>query len=454
MNDDNILKNELISSVKKICDKLRTVMEVNEYRNYVLGFLFYKYLSEKIEQEVQAKEKDFNYSYKEINFKNQEYKGIIDYIIKYQIGFFLEYKYTFQHVLEMINEGKDIIETIEEAFKQIERSSEGTESEDDFKGLFKEVKLDDSKLGKIERDREETIKYIIKEFSKLHLSFNNNEDDIFGNAYEYLLSEFASDGGKKAGEFYTPTSISELIARIATHNKKDNFKTAYDPACGSGSLLLKLTKKTKKYNKIFGQEVKSSTFNLARMNLFLRGFNFSNFDIKEGDTLVNPKHLDEKKFECIVANPPFSLKWNPSVELESDIRYNQYPALAPKSKADFAFLQHMLYHVDPENGIIVSIFSLGILERGNAEYEIRKFIINKNYIDAIIALPSRMFFNTSIPSCIVVAKKTKKKIQVFYLLMQQMNLKLVKDKILYLRKILIKFIKFDLIAKRYPVFPK
>lgn len=404
--NNNTDSSQLISLVKRICDKLRTVMEVNEYRNYVLGFLFFKYLSETIEKEMEPLLAKRNIKYKDLEETNPLYTEIQEYVVDSKIGFFIDYKYTYQGIMEEINQGKDILSLLEKSFSKIEESSVGHQSEDDFKGLFREVKLDDSKLGKIEEQREETIKFILKELSTLKLSFNNSQADIFGDAYEYLLSEFASDGGKKAGEFYTPSSIADLLTQIAAYNR-ENFSSAYDPACGSGSLLLKLTKKVNNYEKIYGQEIKSSTFNLARMNLFLRGMNYSNFDIKEGDTLLDPKHIN-KKFQCIVANPPFSLKWSPNDSLKQDERYNVFPAMAPKNKADFAFLQHMLHHVDEKEGIIVSIFSLGILERGNAEKKIREYIVEQNYIDSIILLPSRMFFNTSIPTCIVIARKNKK----------------------------------------------
>uniref|UniRef100_UPI00047016C8 type I restriction-modification system subunit M n=1 Tax=Mycoplasmopsis cricetuli TaxID=171283 RepID=UPI00047016C8 len=241
------------------------------------------------------------------------------------------------------------------------------------------------------------------------LQLKMDENDHLGNAYEHLLAEFASDSGKKAGEFYTPSSVSELLANIVTYKKK-RIK-AYDPACGSGSLLIKLTKKINKVEKLCGQEIKTATYNLARMNFILRDMNFSKLSIKQGDTLLNPMHLDEENtFNCIVANPPFSLKWNPSKSLKTnDERFIPFPALAPNSYADFAFLQHMLYHVDPNDGIIASVFSLGVLNRQSpkAEKEIRKYIINKNYIDTIIFLPENLFYNTSIKTCIIIARKNK-----------------------------------------------
>lgn len=410
MNNNTILENknesnQLIKVVEKICDYLRKVMEVNEYRNYVLGFLFYKYLSEKMEKEVNDLLKDEKIQYKDITPENKVYQQIKNFIIQRDLGFFIDYTNSFQNVFQEIQKGNNIIPLIEEAFNQIQSSSRNQESEGDFKDLFQEVALDASKLGKIESERESTIQFIIKELHSLNLVLEQTEDDIFGGAYEYLLSEFASDGGKKAGEFYTPSSISELIARIATHGR-DTFKSAYDPACGSGSLLIKLTKKVNSYNKIYGQEIKTSTYNLARMNLFLRGLNFNSFDIKEGDTLINPKHLGEK-FECIVANPPFSLKWSADPKLLKDERYNTFGKLAPKSYADFAFLQHMLYQLEPKKGIIVSVFSLGVLERGNAEKQIRQVIVDLNFIDTIIMLPQNIFYNTSIPTCLIIARKNK-----------------------------------------------
>lgn len=410
MNNNTILENknennQLISVVEKICKKLRQPLEVNEYRNYVLGFLFYKYLSEKTEKEVNDFLEKEKIQYKDFTPENKKYENIKNYIIKHQLGFFIDYKYSFQNVFQEIKKGNNVIPLIEKAFYQIQDSSRNQKSEGDFKDLFEEVTLDNKKLGEKENERERKIKFIIKELYNLNLVLEQTEDDIFGAAYEYLLSEFASNSGKKAGEFYTPSSVSELIARIATHGR-NGFDKAYDPACGSGSLLIKLTKKVEDYKKIYGQEIKTATFNLARMNLFLRGLNFSRFDIKEGDTLINPKHLDEK-FECIVANPPFSLDWSADPELLKDPRYNEFGKLPPKSYADFAFLEHMLYQLDPKKGIIVSVFSLGVLERGNAEKQIRKGIVDRNFIDTIIMLPQNIFYNTSIPTCLIIARKNK-----------------------------------------------
>ncbi|WP_318034587.1 type I restriction-modification system subunit M [Mycoplasmoides fastidiosum] len=334
------------------------------------------------------------------------------------MGYFFNYDLSYEAVLEKIAAGENIIPTIQDAFNQIENSSVNSKSESNFKGLFNDVKLDDTKLGNIEREREIKIKRIIQELSDIQLTPNDHSIDFLGDVYEYLLSNFASNGGKKAGEFYTPESVSELIVRIATHGRK-SLKSVYDPACGSGSLLIRILKNAQTQNikvqKLYGQEIKSSTFNLARMNLFLRGLTYFEFDIREGDTLIDPKHLNlDLKFDCVVANPPFSLKWNPNETLLNDERYNEYRVLPPRNKADFAFLMHMLYNVHFE-GVVVSIFSLGILERGNSEKKIRQVIIDKNYIDAIILMPERLFYNTIIATCIVIAKKNKKNDDILFI---------------------------------------
>lgn len=401
---------ELIAVVKKICDQLRSKMEVTEYRDYIMGFLFFKYLSEQSEKNFEEFKERVDYiKYSEFDENHEQFKKIKEIIIQNDDDFFLAYKYSFQNVVDMMNQGKNVIPTIEESFNKIEsiNSELNDEKKEFFKDLFTNIDFSNKNLGNIDEEKEKTIQLIIKEINTLNLSMD--EVDHFGNTYEYLLSEFASDTGKKAGEFYTPSKVAELLVKIVSHGK-NKINKAYDPACGSGSLLIKLANKVGKYNKIYGQEVKTATYNLARMNFILRGVPFSKLDLRSGDTLINPLHIEEEgSFDCIVANPPFSQKWNPTQELSKDRRYNPYPSLAPKSYADFAFLQHMLFHVNKDNGIIASVFSLGILSRKSpkAEEDIRKYIIDKNYIDTIIFLPPNLFYNTGIESCIIVARKNK-----------------------------------------------
>ncbi|WP_051619054.1 type I restriction-modification system subunit M [[Mycoplasma] collis] len=402
---------QLITTVNKICDELWKTMEATEYRDYIMGFLFYKYLSEASEKHFNDYKKRLNnISYQEFDENNNQYSEIKKLIFKDEEGFFIDYKYSFQNMVQLIKQDKNIISLLEEAFEKIEQANSDldVENKDYFKDLFKSIDLTDKNLGNIDEEKEKTIRFIILEINNLKL--NMEDSDHFGNVYEHLLSKFASASGKKSGEFYTPSSVAELIAKIATHNRT-KIEKAYDPACGSGSLLIKLIRKVKYFGKIYGQEIKNATYNLARMNFILRGVEFSKISVLNGNTLLEPLHLKEKDtFDCIVANPPFSLKWNPSNNmLSQDIRFNPFPTLAPKKYADLAFLQHMLYHVKPKNGIIVSVFSLGVLHRVNpkAERDIRKYLIEKNYIDTIIFIPNKLFYNTSIQTCIIVARKDK-----------------------------------------------
>lgn len=261
------------------------------------------------------------------------------------------------------------------------------------------------KLGKTVEDKNKMISEVIKHLNDINFNFEDTEMDVLGNAYEYLIGQFASNAGKKAGEFYTPAQASKLLAMITTTGK-DKIKSAYDPTCGSGSLLLKIARYTNVLS-FYGQELNTTTYNLARMNMILHGVKFNDFEIKQGDTLEDPQHLD-KRFDIVVANPPFSQKWSADDSFLSDERFASYGKLAPSSKADFAFIQHMIYQLDG-NGTMAVIVPHGVLFRGASEGVIRKYLLKeKNYIDAIIGLPANIFYGTSIPTCVIVVKKNRK----------------------------------------------
>jgi len=389
-------------------------MNADEYKNYILGFIFYKYLSEK--QEVYAKsllkndEVDFA-DLDESKKKDQEYISAIKKASLEKLGFFLQPSQLFSQLVKKgkgeIGEDKFILEDLKAVLNAIEQTSAGTDSEDDFKGLFDDVDLTSVRLGQTEKTKNERVVEILSHLSKIDFKLEDSKSDVLGDAYEYLISQFAAGAGKKAGEFYTPSQVSRLMAMIVTEGKK-KLRSVYDPTCGSGSLLLRLGD----YAQIvdyYGQEYNTTTYNLARMNMILHGVHFSHFKIENGNTLTDDKFPDLKA-EAVVANPPFSANWKGDTDptLVADERFSQYGRLAPKSKADLAFVVHMLHHL-ADNGIMAVVLPLAVLFRPDAEEQIRKHMVGKqNYLDAIIGLPPNLFYGTNIPAAILVFKKCRK----------------------------------------------
>ncbi len=297
-----------------------------------------------------------------------------------------------------------VIEDLTKALKLVEESALGHDSEQDFTGLFEDVDLTSSKLGRTVGQKNTLISEVIKHLDEIKFKHEDTEIDVLGDAYEYLIGEFASGAGKKAGEFYTPQQVSKILAKLVTVGKK-KLKSVYDPTCGSGSLLLRVAKESK-VSHFYGQELNTTTYNLARMNMILHDVKFSDFDILQGDTLEEPHHKEER-FEAVVANPPFSAKWSANQIFLSDERFASYGKLAPKTKADFAFVQHMIHQLD-DNGTMATVLPHGVLFRRAAEGVIRKYLIEeKNYLDAVIGLPANIFYGTSIPTCILVFKKCR-----------------------------------------------
>lgn len=384
-------------------------MNADEYRNYILGFIFFKFLSEKQDKyaaDILAKE---NKTFLEIK-DNSEYLKVLKNKSQEKLGYFLEPTELFSYLVKKGNkEFSDddfILEDLKKTLNDIENTSKGTESEDDFAGLFNDIDLDSNKLGKGPKAQNSLIVEVMSALDEIDFDIENSNSDILGDAYEYLISKFASGAGKSAGEFYTPAQISKLLSTIVSDGR-EKIKSVYDPACGSGSLLLKIGKMTK-VNDYFGQENNPTTHNLARMNMILRGIHFRDFNIRHGDTLTDDQFPD-KKFEVIVANPPFSLPWKSDSDpvLASDERFSEYGKLAPKNKADYAFITHMISHLE-EDGIMAVVLPHGVLFRGGAEGTIRKHIVEKqNYLDAVIGLPSNLFFGVSIPATILVFKKNR-----------------------------------------------
>ncbi len=404
-------KRKLEQQLWNIADLLRGKMNADEYKNYILGFIFYKYLSERQEKHANKLLEADNLTYNETISQKPEYLQIIRRRSLEQLGFFLKPKQLFSYLVrkgkgEITGEDTFILEDLKKVLNAIEQTAAGTDSEEDFANLFSDVDLTSIKLGRTEKAKNDLVVEILSHLQEIDFELENSHSDILGDAYEYLIGQFAAGAGKKGGEFYTPAQVSRLIAKIVTHGKS-RIRSAYDPTCGSGSLLLRL-KDFADVVDYYGQELNPTTYNLARMNMILHGIHYRNFDIRHGDTLMDDKFGD-KQFEVVVANPPFSANWKSNADptLATDERFSQYGRLAPKSYADYAFVTHMLYHL-ADNGAMAVVLPHGVLFRGGAEKVIRQYIIEKqNYLDAIIGLPPNLFYGTSIPAIIAVFKKCR-----------------------------------------------
>lgn len=404
MSEDQ--KRQLQKQLWNIANELRGKMNADEFRDYMLGFIFYKYLSEKIELYANDILQPDNLTYAELlgHPQQADYMQAVETAAIDDIGYFLKPNELFHHVAQHSATNDNLNEDLERIMNSIEQSTMGHDSEDDFEQLFSELDLNATRLGRTVSQRNELISKVLVHLDKIDFKLADSRVDILGDAYEYLISQFASGAGKKAGEFYTPQEVSEILARIVTSGKKE-LKSVYDPACGSGSLLLRIGRHAK-VDRYFGQEMNNTTYNLARMNMILHDVHYSDFNIQQEDTLEHPQHL-EYRFEAVVANPPFSAKWSANAIHLSDERFAQYGKLAPASKADYAFIQHMIYQLD-DNGTLAVVMPHGVLFRGAAEGHIRRFLIeNRNYLDAVIGLPANLFFGTSIPACILVFKKCR-----------------------------------------------
>jgi type I restriction enzyme M protein len=412
-------RRQLQQQLWNIANTLRGKMNADEFRDYILGFIFYKYLSEKIERfaDAQLKQEDLKYSdLKDDGKTGSEYiKALHDAALD-ELGYFLKPAELFHAIamkgsnqLDSGNAGDShnfILGDLAKILKNIEQSTLGTDSEDDFENLFEDLDLDSSKLGKTSKEKNDLISKVLVHLDAIDFDLANANADVLGDAYEYLIGEFASGAGKKAGEFYTPQPVSTLLAKLVTANNK-NLRSAYDPTCGSGSLLLRVKKEAEQVGKIYGQELNRTTYNLARMNMILHDVHFSDFDIKQEDTLEKPQHLG-LKFDAIVANPPFSAHWSANPLLMNDDRFGMYGKLAPKTKADFAFVQHIVSHLS-EEGAAAVVLPHGVLFRGSSEAHIRQYLIEElNVIDAVIGLPENMFYGTSITACVLILKKCRK----------------------------------------------
>jgi type I restriction enzyme M protein len=401
---------ELHKTIWRIANDLRGSVDGWDFKTYVLGTLFYRFISENLtaylnEQERKAGSRDFDYA--ALGDAEAE-RGRRETVA--EKGFYILPSELFTNVRERARHDENLNETLAKVFRGIEGSALGTASEEDIKGLFDDLDVNSSKLGPTVAKRNERLVKLLDAIGDLDLGYADNTIDAFGDAYEFLLTMYASNAGKSGGEFFTPQEVSELLARITVVGKTEVNKV-YDPACGSGSLLLKFAKVLGRENVrlgFFGQEVNLTTYNLCRINMFLHDVNYEKFDIAHGDTLTDPQHWDDEPFEAIVSNPPYSIRWEGDANplMINDPRFAPAGVLAPKSRADLAFTMHMLSWL-AVNGTAAVVEFPGVLYRGGAEQKIRKYLVDNNYVDTVIQLPPDLFFGTTIATCIVVLKKSK-----------------------------------------------
>lgn len=405
-------RSKLHSTIWKIANDLRGSVDGWDFKQYVLGFLFYRFISENLSNYINAEERRTGateFSYAELSDDAAEF-GRNDTVK--EKGFYILPSELFENVQKRAKTEDNLNEILSGIFRNIENSAKGADSEDDIKGLFDDLDVNSNKLGSTVAKRNELLVKLLDAIGSLEVGkYEDNTIDAFGDAYEYLMAMYASSAGKSGGEFFTPQEVSELLARITVVGKKEVNKV-YDPACGSGSLLLKFAKVLGKENVrqgFYGQEINLTTYNLCRINMYLHDINYEKFDIAHGDTLTDPAHWDDEPFDAIVSNPPYSINWegdsNPL--LINDPRFSPAGVLAPKSYADLAFTMHILSWLSTSGTAAIVEFP-GVLYRGNSEAKIRKYLVDNNFVDTVIQLPPDLFFGTTISTCIVVLKKSKK----------------------------------------------
>ena len=405
-------RDELHRTIWQIANDLRGSVDGWDFKAYILGMLFYRFISENLVTYLNIGERKNNkpdFDYTTLSDTDAEL-GRAETIK--EKGFYILPSELFCNVRKKAKNDPNLNETLARVFNNIENSAKGFDSESDLKGLFDDIDVNSNKLGATVTKRNEQLVKIMDAIGDMKFGdYQDNTNDTFGDAYEYLMTMYASNAGKSGGEFFTPQEVSELLTEIAVAGKKEVNKV-YDPACGSGSLLLKFAKVLGKDNVrqgFFGQEINLSTYNLCRINMFLHDVNFEKFDIAHGNTLTEPKHWDDEPFDAIVSNPPYSIKWEGDANplLINDHRFSPAGVLAPKSKADLAFTMHILSWLSTSGTAAIVEFP-GVLYRGGAEQKIRKYLIENNYIDTVIQLPPDLFFGTTIATCIIVLKKSKK----------------------------------------------
>ncbi len=413
MATSNGQRQQLHKTIWAVAEDLRNSVDGWDFKQYVLGMLFYRFISENITHYInrlqrEAGQKDFDYA----SFSDDRAESAREQIVA-EKGFFILPSELFCNVRCRAKADANLNETLQQVFSNIEASAKGAESEDDLKGLFDDIDVNSNKLGTTVTGRNEMLCKILDKIGALDLGgdYADNRIDVFGDAYEFLMTMYASHAGKSGGEFFTPQEVSELLARIVTLGRTE-VRKVYDPACGSGSLLLQFAKLLGKENVqkgFFGQEINITTYNLCRINMFLHNIGYNKFDIHCGDTLTDPYHWDDEPFDAIVSNPPYSTRWKGDADptLINDPRFAPAGVLAPKTKSDLAFTMHMLSWLSTDGTAAIVEFP-GVLYRGGAEQKIRRYLVENNYVDTVIQLPANLFFGVSIATCIIVLRKNKR----------------------------------------------
>ena len=419
-NNETMQRSELHRKIWAIADDVRGPVDGWDFKQYILGILFYRFISENITEFFNSAEHeagDLEFDYAEISDEEAE-RDFRPNTVEDK-GFFILPSQLFKNVVETAKDNENLNTDLANIFKAIEGSAVGFASEDDIKGLFEDVDTTSNRLGGTVAEKNKRLTYILTGIAGINFGdFKNNDIDVFGDAYEYLISNYASNAGKSGGEFFTPQTVSKLLARIIMDGKT-NINKVYDPTCGSGSLLLQMKKQFNEHiidEGFFGQEINMTNFNLARMNMFLHNVNYNKFSIKRGDTLINPLHRDEKPFDAIVSNPPYSIKWvgDDDPTLINDERFAPAGKLAPKSYADYAFIMHSLAYLSSKGRAAIVCFP-GIFYRKGAEKTIRQYLVDNNFIDCIIQLPENLFFGTSIATCVLVMAKNKTENKILFI---------------------------------------
>ena len=419
-NKESLQRQELHRKIWAIADDVRGAVDGWDFKQYILGILFYRFISENITEffnkaEHEAGDLDFDYAKISDEEAEQDFRpNTVE-----DKGFFILPSQLFKNVVKTAKNNENLNTDLANIFKDIEGSAVGFQSEDDIKGLFEDVDTTSNRLGGTVAEKNKRLADILTGIGEINFGdFKNNDIDAFGDAYEYLISNYASNAGKSGGEFFTPQTVSKLLARIVMEGKT-NINKVYDPTCGSGSLLLQMKKQFDEHiidEGFFGQEINMTNFNLARMNMFLHNVNYNNFSIRRGDTLINPLHGDEKPFDAIVSNPPYSIKWigDKDPTLISDERFAPAGKLAPKSYADYAFILHSLFYLSSQGRAAIVCFP-GIFYRKGAEKTIRQYLVDNNFIDCVIQLPENLFFGTSIATCVLVMAKNKTENKILFI---------------------------------------
>lgn len=420
VNNGTVQRAELHRKIWAIADDVRGAVDGWDFKQYILGILFYRFISENITEFFNSAEReagDLSFDYAELSDEEAE----IDFRPNTveDKGFFILPSQLFENVVKNAKTNENLNTDLANIFKDIEGSAVGFPSEEAIKGLFEDVDTTSNRLGGTVAEKNKRLSDILNGIANIEFGkFENNDIDAFGDAYEYLISNYASNAGKSGGEFFTPQTVSKLLARLVM-DEKTNINKVYDPTCGSGSLLLQMKKQFDEHiidEGFFGQEINMTNFNLARMNMFLHNINYNDFSIKRGDTLLDPKHQDEKPFDAIVSNPPYSIKWigDNDPTLINDERFAPAGKLAPKAYADYAFIMHSLHYLSSKGRAAIVCFP-GIFYRKGAEKAIRKYLVDNSFIDCVIQLPENLFFGTSIATCVLVMAKNKTENKILFI---------------------------------------